>query len=105
MLIIVKNILFYRLFGRNHPIVLNDDNDGTVHRGTFQLIRDRQIFNEGPRCSRLIGVINTLESRSLDHDRAVQMRSVPFHLDCYNASLISTCSLIDRWSALHPINA
>ena len=25
---------------------------------------------------RLIGVIKTLESRSLDHDRAVQMRSV-----------------------------
>ena len=53
----------------------------------------------------LIGVIKTLESRSLDHDRAVQMRSASFHLDRYNASLISTCSLIDQWSALHPIDA
>ena len=54
---------------------------------------------------RLIGVIKMLESRSLDHDRAVQMRFASFHLDRYNASLICTCSLIDQWSALHPIDA
>ena len=49
---IVKNILFYRVFGRNRLIVLIDGYDGTVHRGPFQLSRDRRIFDEGPRCSR-----------------------------------------------------
>ena len=30
-----KNILFYRAFGRNRPIVSIDGYDGTVHRGPF----------------------------------------------------------------------
>ena len=71
MLRIVKNILFYRLFGRNRPIILIVGYDGTVHHGPFQLSRDCQIFDEGPRFSRLICVIKTLKLRSLDHDRAV----------------------------------
>ena len=71
MLRIVKNILFYRLFGHNCLIVLIDGYDRTVHRGPFQLSRDRRIFDEGPRCSGLIGIKKKLESCSLDHDWAV----------------------------------
>ena len=37
-------------------------------------------------------VLKRIRSRSLDHDRAVQMRSTPFHLDRYNASQFDTCS-------------
>ena len=37
-------------------------------------------------------VLKRIRSRSLDHDRAVQMRSAPFHLDRYNASQFDTCS-------------
>ena len=44
---IVKNILFYRLFGRNHLIVLIDGYDGTVLRGPFQISRGRRIVMDG----------------------------------------------------------
>ena len=35
-----KNASFYRLIGHNHPIVLIDGYDKTVHHGPFQLSRD-----------------------------------------------------------------
>ena len=37
-------------------------------------------------------ILKRIRSRSLDHDRAVQMRSSPFHLDRYNASQFDTSS-------------
>ena len=43
MIRIVKNILFYRLFRRSHPIVLIDFYNGTVHRGPFQTSRGRRM--------------------------------------------------------------
>ena len=43
----MKNILFYRAFGRNRSIVLIDGYDGTVHRGPFRLNRHRQIIMDG----------------------------------------------------------
>ena len=46
----MKNILFYRAFGRNSPIISIDGYDGTVHRGPFQLSRDRRIEDGGPGC-------------------------------------------------------
>ena len=52
MLRIVKNILFYRLFGRNRPIVLIDGYDGTVHRGPFQIIHGRRIMIDGQDLTR-----------------------------------------------------
>ena len=38
-----KNISIYTLFGRNCPIEMIDDYDGTVHRGPFRKYRDRWI--------------------------------------------------------------
>ena len=43
----MKNILFYRAFGRNRPIVSIDDYDGTAHHGPFQLSRGRRIVMDG----------------------------------------------------------
>ena len=43
----MKNILFYRAFGRNRPIVSIDGYDGTVHRGPFQISRGRRIVMDG----------------------------------------------------------
>ena len=43
----MKNILFYRAFGRNRPIVSIDGYDGTVHRGPFRLSRGRPILMNG----------------------------------------------------------
>ena len=40
----MKNIMFYRVFVRNRPIVSIDGYDGTVHRGPFQLSRGRRIM-------------------------------------------------------------
>ena len=78
---------------------------------------------------RLIGVIKTPESRSLDRDRAVQMRSVDkrfkkcfkspllildltvrmiparFNLDRYNGLNSARVPDCDQWSALRPIDA
>ena len=47
----------------------------------------------------LISVIKTLESRPLDHDRAVQMRSAPFHQSRYNSFNLNTCFDHLRWTA------
>ena len=44
----MKNILFYRAFGCNRPIVSIDGYDGTVHRGPFRLSRDRRICDGRP---------------------------------------------------------
>ena len=44
---IVKNILFYSIFGRNRPIKTIDGYDETVHRGPFRLSRDRRIVMDG----------------------------------------------------------
>ena len=44
---IVKNILFYSVFGRNRPIETIDSYAGTVHRGPFQLSRSRPISIDG----------------------------------------------------------
>ena len=38
-----KNTSFYRVFGRNCPIVLIDGYDETVHCGPFQLSYNRRI--------------------------------------------------------------
>ena len=38
-----KNTSFYSVFGRNRPIVSIDGYDEMVHRGPFQLSRDRRI--------------------------------------------------------------
>ena len=43
----MKNILFYRAFGRNRPIVSIDGYDGMVHRGPFQKYRSRPIMMDG----------------------------------------------------------
>ena len=43
----MKNILFYRVFGRNRPIETIDSYDETVHRGPFRLNRNRQISMDG----------------------------------------------------------
>ena len=47
----------------------------------------------------LISVIKTHESRPLDHDRAVEMRSSLFHQSHYNSFNLATCSDLIRWSA------
>ena len=43
----LKNILFYRAFGHNRPIVLINGYDGTVHRGPFQISHGRRIVMDG----------------------------------------------------------
>ena len=43
----VKNMPFYRAKIRNRPIKTIDGYDETVHRGPFQLSRDRQIVIDG----------------------------------------------------------
>ena len=43
----MKNILFYRAFGRNRPIISIDGYDGTVHRGPFRLSRGLSILMNG----------------------------------------------------------
>ena len=43
----VKNTSIYRAFDRNRPIKTIDGYDETVHRGPFQLSRDRQIVIDG----------------------------------------------------------
>ena len=43
----VKNTSFYRRKFRNRPIKTIDDYDETVHRGPFQLSRDRRIVIDG----------------------------------------------------------
>ena len=43
----MKNILFYRAFGRNRPIVSIDGYDGTVHHGPFQISRGHRIVMDG----------------------------------------------------------
>ena len=43
-----KNTSFYSVFGRNRPIVSIDGYDETVHRGPFQLSRDRRICDGAP---------------------------------------------------------
>ena len=48
MLTNVKNASFYRANFRNRPIVSIDDYDETVHRGPFQLSRDRPILINSP---------------------------------------------------------
>ena len=40
-----KNISLYSLIGHNRPIFLIDGYDKTVHRGPFQLSRDRWIWD------------------------------------------------------------
>ena len=42
-----KNKSFYRAFDRNHLIVSIDGYDGTVHRGPFQLSRNRSMSIDG----------------------------------------------------------
>ena len=54
---IVKNMSFYRASFRNRPIALMNGCDETVHHEPLSLSPDRRIFDEGPRCSRLINVI------------------------------------------------
>ena len=46
-----------------------------------------------------ICVIKRLESRSLDRDRAVEMRSSPFHQSRYNSFNLATCMIEMRWTA------
>ena len=43
----VKNMPFYRAKIRNRPIKTIDGYDETVHRGPFQLSRDRRIVIDG----------------------------------------------------------
>ena len=43
----VKNTSIYRAFDRNRPIKTIDGYDETVHRGPFQLSRDRRIVIDG----------------------------------------------------------
>ena len=43
----VKNNSIYRAFDRNRPIKTIDGYDETVHRGPFQLSRDRRIVIDG----------------------------------------------------------
>ena len=43
-----KNKSFYSNFGRNRPIVSINGYDETVHRGPFQLVRDRWIEDGAP---------------------------------------------------------
>ena len=43
----VKNTSIYRAFDRNRPIKMIDGYDETVHRGPFQLSRDRRIVIDG----------------------------------------------------------
>ena len=38
---------FYRVFGRNRPIETIDGYDEMVHRGPFQIYRNRRIFDGG----------------------------------------------------------
>ena len=47
MLTNVEEQVFYRAFDRNRPIVSIDGNDGTVHRGPFQLSRNRPMSIDG----------------------------------------------------------
>ena len=42
-----RNTSFYRVFGRNCLIETIDVYDETVHRGQFQLSRNRQVLMEG----------------------------------------------------------
>ena len=42
-----EQVILY-IFGRNRPIVLIDGYDGTIHRGPFQLSRDRRIYDGAP---------------------------------------------------------
>ena len=42
-----EQVILYN-FGRNRPIVSIDGYDETVHRGPFQLIRDRRIEDGAP---------------------------------------------------------
>ena len=44
---IVKNILFYSVFGCNRTIETIDGYDEMVHRGPFRLSRDRRIVMDG----------------------------------------------------------
>ena len=50
---IVKNILFYSVFGHNRSIETIDGYDETVHRGPFRLSRDRRIVMDGHDLIRL----------------------------------------------------
>ena len=43
----VKNTSIYRASDRNRPIKTIDGYDETVHRGPFQLSRDRRIMIDG----------------------------------------------------------
>ena len=43
-----KNTSFYRVFGRNRPIVSIDGYDEMVHRGPLQLSLSRPISIDGP---------------------------------------------------------
>ena len=43
----VKNTSIYRAFDRNRPIKTINGYDETVHRGPFQLSRDRRIVIDG----------------------------------------------------------
>ena len=43
----VKNTCIYRAFDCNRPIKTIDGYDETVHRGPFQLSRDRRIMIDG----------------------------------------------------------
>ena len=47
MLTFVKNKSIYRAFDRNRPIKMIDGYDETLHRGPFQLCRDRRIVMDG----------------------------------------------------------
>ena len=47
------------------------------------------------RCKRL-------ESRPLDRDRAVEMRSSPFHQSRYNSLNLSACTDVIQWTVSSP---
>ena len=70
---IMKNILFYSVFGRNRPIETIDGYDGTVHRGPFRLSRGRPILMNGLDDPALLIVIKCLRCRPLDRDRTAEM--------------------------------
>ena len=58
MLRIVKNILFYRVFGRNRPIVSIDGYDETSMMDRFEKCRGCPILINGPDASARLNVIN-----------------------------------------------
>ena len=94
----MKNKSFYRVFDRNHPIVLIDGYDDTSTMDHFWKYRGRLILINGPNASARLNVINAWFCRRWIAIRPLRFSLPIFNRDCYNAFNKSTCAW--SWSMI-----